>query len=186
MLEQLTQLVQQYGNEAVVNNNAIPNEQNQAVMKETAGCILTGLKDMVTGGNFEDIAGILSGKSSIDMNNPLIKELAGKVTGNLGEKFGLSSEAARGVADGLTSQVLIGLINKAKDPNDSSFEISDLVNAISGGSGNSGLMDAVTKYGGQFGLDKNSDEKVDIQDAVAAVTKNGGGLGGMLGKLFGK
>lgn len=186
MFEQLSQLVQQYGNEAVVNNNAIPNEKNQAVMDEAGGSILSGLQDLVAGGNLGDIAGMLSGKSPIDMNNPLIKDLAGKVTGNLGAKFGLSPEAAGGVSNGLTSQVLNGLVNKAKDPNDSSFEISDLVNAISGGNGSSGLMDAVSQYGGQFGLDQNGDGKVDMGDAMAAVTKNSGDLGGMLGKLFGK
>ena len=47
-----------------------------------------------------------------------------------------------------------------------------------------GLMDAVTKYGGQFGLDQNADGKVDLDDA-AELTKKGG-LGGLLGKLFGK
>ena len=84
-------------------------------------------------------------------------------------------------------KILGSLIGKAKDPNDSSFNISDLVSAISGGSGqNSGIMDAISKYGGQFGLDQNADGKVDMSDAIDAVTKNGGGVGGLLGKLFGK
>ncbi|MEY2869953.1 MAG: hypothetical protein RIR01_2456, partial [Bacteroidota bacterium] len=34
MLEQLTQLVQEFGQDAVVKNEAIPNEQNEAVLKE--------------------------------------------------------------------------------------------------------------------------------------------------------
>ena len=81
-------------------------------------------------------------------------------------------------------QILGGLVNKAKDPNQPGFNMSDLVSAISGGNGG-GLMDAVSKYGGQFGLDQNNDGKVDMGDAMAAVTKKGG-LGGLLGKLFGK
>lgn len=186
MFEQLTQLVQQFGTDAVVKNESIPNEQNEAVMEEAGSSILSGLKDMVAGGNLGDIAGMLSGKTPIDMNNPIVKELAGKVTGNLGDKFGLSPETAGGVAGGLIPQVLNGLVNKANDASDSSFQISDLVNAISGGTGNAGLMDAVSKYGGQFGLDQNADGKVDMGDAMAAVTKNSGGLGGLLGKLFGR
>jgi hypothetical protein len=110
--------------------------------------------------------------------------LTEKVTGNLGEKFGLSSDAAGSVAGGLIPQILGGLVNKAKDPNQPGFNMSDLVSAISGGNGG-GLMDAVSKYGGQFGLDQNNDGKVDMGDAMAAVTKKGG-LGGLLGKLFGK
>ena len=50
-------------------------------------------------------------------------------------------------------KILGSLIGKAKDPNDSSFNITDLVSAISGGGQNSGIMDAISKYGGQFGLD---------------------------------
>ncbi len=172
-------------NDAVVKNTAIPNEHNQAVIEETGSSILSGLKDVAAGGSFGDLAGMLTGKTPIDMNNPMIKELAGKVTGNLGSKFGLSTEVADGVANGLTSQVLSGLVNKANDPSDGSFQISDLVNAISGGS-NSGLMDAVSKYGGQFGLDQDGDGQVGMNDAIAAMSKNSGGIGGLLGKLFGK
>jgi hypothetical protein len=47
-------------------------------------------------------------------------------------------------------------------------------------------MDAISKYGGQFGLDQNADGKVDISDAMSAVSGNSGGIGGILGKIFGK
>lgn len=184
MFEQLTDLVKQFGGEAVVNNPAVPNEHNEAVMEEAGSSILSGLKDMVAGGNVGDLAGMLSGKTPIDMENPVVKELAGKVTGNLGEKFGLSEDAAGSVAGGLIPQVLNGLVNKAKDPNQPGFNVTDLVGAISGGNGG-GLMDAVSKYGGMFGLDQDGDGQVGMSDAISAVTKKSGGLGGLLGKLFG-
>jgi hypothetical protein len=76
-------------------------------------------------------------------------------------------------------------VGNAQDPNHKGFEVTDLVNAISGGNGNSGLMDAVSKYGSQFGLDQNADGKVDVNDAIAAVSSKGG-FGSLLGKLFGK
>lgn len=185
MFEQLTELVKQYGGDAIVNNPAVPNEQNEAVMEEANGSILSGLKDMVASGNIGDLAGMLTGKTPIDMNNPVVAELAGKVTGNLGEKFGLSSEAAGSVAGGLIPQVLSGLVNKAQDPNQPGFNIQDIIAGISGGQGG-GLMDMVQKYGGQFGLDQDGDGQVGISDAVAAVSGKSGGLGGLLGKLFGK
>lgn len=185
MFEQLTELVKQYGSDAVVNNPAVPNEHNEAVMEEANGSILNGLKDMVASGNVGDLAGMLSGKTPIDMNNPVVAELAGKVTGNLGEKFGLSQDAAGSVAGGLIPQVLSGLVNKAQDPNQPGFNVQDIIASISNGQGG-GLMDMVTKYGGQFGLDQDGDGQVGMSDAVAAVTKNSGGLGGLLGKLFGK
>ena len=153
-------------------------------MQEAGGSILSGLKDIVASGNINDLSGMLSGKTAIDGNNPVVQQLTEKVTGNLGEKLGLSSDAAGSVAGGLIPQILGGLVNKAKDPNQPGFNMNDLVSAISGGNGG-GLMDAVSKYGGQFGLDQNNDGKVDMGDAMAAVTKKGG-LGGLLGKLFGK
>jgi len=185
MFEQLTELVKQYGGDAVVNNPAVPNEHNEAVMEEANGSILSGLKDIVASGNVGDLAGMLSGKTPIDMNNPVVAELAGKVTGNLGDKFGLSQEAAGSVAGGLIPQVLSGLVNKAQDPNQPGFNVQDIIASISNGQGG-GLMDMVTKYGGQFGLDQDGDGQVGMSDAVAAVTKKSGGLGGLLGKLFGK
>lgn len=39
MLTQLSQLVQEFGADAVVKNEAIPNEQNEAVLKETSNSI---------------------------------------------------------------------------------------------------------------------------------------------------
>ena len=185
MFEQLTELVKQYSGDAIVNNPAVPNEQNEAVMEEANGSILSGLKDMVASGNIGDLAGMLSGKTPIDMNNPVVAELAGKVTGNLGEKFGLSQDAAGSVAGGLIPQVLSGLVNKAQDPNQPGFNIQDIIASISNGQGG-GLMDMVSKYGGQFGLDQDGDGQVGMSDAVAAISKKSGGLGGLLGKLFGK
>ncbi len=89
------------------------------------------------------------------------------------------------MAGGLIPQVLSGLVNKAKDPNQPGFNIQDIIASISNDQGG-GLMDMVTKYGGQFGLDQDGDGQVGMSDAVAAVTKKSGGLGGLLGKLFGK
>ena len=185
MLEQLTQLVQQYGNDAVVKNNAIPNEHNEAVMNEASSSILSGLQKIASEGGVEQLAGLFQGNAAQNSSNPVVQQLTQQLSGSLGEKFGIDSSAASGVAGSLIPQILGSLVGKAKDPNDS-FQISDLVNAISGGAGNSGLIEAVSKYGGQFGLDQNADGKVDIEDATAAISKNSGGLGGIFGKLFGK
>jgi len=185
MFDQLNELVQQFGTDAVVKNKAIPNELNDGVLKETGGSLLTGLQKMASEGNLEQLAGLFQGNNAGSVANPAVKQLVEQVSGNLGQKFGIDSNAANGVASDMIPKVLESLVGKAKDPNVKGFEVSDLVNAISGGTGNSGLMDAISKYGGQFGLDQNNDGKVDMQDAMSAVTKKGG-IGGFLGKFFGK
>lgn len=185
MLDQISELVKQFGGDAIVNNQSVPNEHNEAVMNETSSSILSGLKDMVAGGNMNDIAGLLNG-GSVDSSNPVVQKLTQQLSGNLGEKFGLSGEAASGVAGSMIPKVLGSLIGKAQDPNQPGFNVSDIVNSIGGGN-SGGLMDAVSKYGGQFGLDQNNDGKVDMSDATAAISgKSGGFLSGILGKLFGK
>lgn len=185
MFEQLTQLVQQYGGNAVVNNTAIPNEHNEAVISETSTSIFAGLQKIASEGGGEQLAGLFNGSSPIDSSNPVVQQITQQLTGSLGEKFGLSSADSSGVASNMIPQILNSLVNKAKDPNDSSFQITDIINSISGNSGQaSNIMDTISKYGMQFGLDQNNDGKVDIADA-AALTKSGG-LSGLLGKLFGK
>ncbi|MBU0940583.1 MAG: hypothetical protein K2Y30_04390 [Flavobacteriaceae bacterium] len=185
MFEQLTQLAQQFGVDTVINNPAVPNEKNEAVIGEASNSVIGGLQKIVAEGGVDQLAGLFQGNNAADVSNPVVQKLTQELTGNLGEKFGFSASDATGIASKLIPQILASLVGKAKDPNDSSFEISDIISAISGGN-NAGVMDAITKYGGQFGLDQNGDGKVDMSDAMDAVTKKGGGLGGMLGGLFGK
>lgn len=187
MFEQLTQLVQQFGQEAVVKNNAIPNEHNEAVMEETGATILSGLKGALSqSGGLEQLGGLLGGENA-DSSNPVVSMITTQLVNNLGSKFGIDSGAASGLATSMIPKVLGSLIGGAKDPNQPGFQMSDIVNAISGGGASGGgLMDAVSKYGGSFGLDQNNDGKVDMGDAIAAATNKGGGIGGLLGKLFGK
>jgi hypothetical protein len=185
MFDQLTQLVQQFGGDAVVKNDNIPNEQNEEVLKETGNSIFSGLQKIASEGGGEQLAGLFQGKS-IDGSNPVVQQLTQQLSGNLGEKFGLNSDTSSNVAGSLVPQILSSLVNKAKDPNDGSFQISDIINSISGNSGQaSGIMDRISKYGMQFGLDQNADGKVDVAD-VLVVTKSKGGISGFIGKLFGR
>lgn len=190
MFEQLSQLVNQFGQEHVTENAAVPNEHNDAVMSHASDSILSGLKNIAgqEGGN-EMLAGLFQGNNASDSSNPVVQQLTNQLSGSLGEKFGISGDAASGVAGSLIPKVLGSLIGGAKDPNNSSFNVSDIIGAISGGAGatagGGGLMDMVTKYGGMVGLDQNGDGKVDMSDATAAVEKKGG-FGALLGKLFGK
>ena len=185
MFEQLTQLVQQYGNDAVVKNQSIPNEQNEGVMNEASSSILSGLQKMLAEGNTNDLASLFQGNNASDASNPVVQKLTAEYSGNLGSKFGIDGAAASGVAGSLIPTVLGALFGNAKDPNQKGFEISDIVNAISGGKGNSDLMDTISKYGTQFGLDQNADGKLDVSDVMVVVSSKGG-ISGFFAKLFGK
>ncbi|MBK0370024.1 hypothetical protein [Flavobacterium agrisoli] len=185
MLEQLTQIIQQYGSDAVVKNNAIPNEHNDAVLNETGNSIFESLKNLASQNDMSQIAGLLQAKN-LDQNNPLVQQITQNVSGSLSEKFGLSQDVSNGAASSMIPQILSSLIGKANDPKDGSFSISDLLGALAGGNTaqNNGIMEAISTYGVHFGLDQNADGKVDLEDAAELSKK--GGLAGIFGKLFGK
>lgn len=185
MFEQLLQIVQQYGNEAVVKNNAIPNEQNDAVLNETGSTIFSSLQKIATKNDLSQLAELLQG-NEIDHTNPAVQEITHNVSDSLTKKFGLSNDTAHEAAAGMIPQILSSLIAKAKDPKDSSFNISDIISSLTGGDSaqNSGIMEAISTYGIHFGLDENKDGKVDLDD-MAALSKKGG-IAGMFQKLFGK
>ena len=187
MFEQLTDLVKQFGADAVVNNPAVPNEQNDAVLEHASGNILDTLKNIASQEGGADLIGSLfQGNNAEDGSNPVVQQITNQLSGSLGEKFGLSADDASGVAGSLIPKVLGSLIGGAKDPNNSSIQITDIIGALTNGNGGGGIMDAISKYGGMFGLDQDGDGQVGMSDAISAVTKNSGGLGGILGKLFGK
>ncbi|KDN56254.1 hypothetical protein [Flavobacterium seoulense] len=185
MLAQLSQLVQEFGADAVVKNEAIPNEQNEAVLQETSNSIFSSLQKIANQADLSQIAGLLQGKD-IDKNNPVIHEITSQVSNSLTEKLGINSETATNSVTAMIPQILSSLIEKANDPKDNSINISEILDSLTGGDSpeHAGIMEAISTYGIHFGLDQNGDGKVDLDDAVELSKK--GGLGGMLGKLFGK
>jgi len=185
MFEQLSQIVKQFGNEAVVKNNAIPNEQNEAILSETSNSLFSNLQKIATQGDLSQLAELLKG-DNINLENPTVKEITTTITHSLSEKFGLSASDAFGATSNMIPQVLSSLIKKANDPKDGSFNLSDIISSLTGGdtAQNSGIMEAISTYGVHFGLDENADGKVDLDD-MAAFSKKGG-ISGMFQKLFGK
>ena len=185
MLDQLAQLVKEFGQDAVVKNEAIPNDKNNAVLEETGNSVFSSLQKIASKGDLSQIAGILKGKD-IDKNNPTVKEITNQVSHSLTEKLGINPATATSTATTMIPKILNALISKANDPKDNSLNIADLLSTLTGGNSpeNAGIMEAISTYGVHFGLDQNADGKVDLDDA-AELTKKGG-LGGMLGKLFGK
>lgn len=185
MLAQLTQLVQEFGEDAVIKNEAIPHEQNQAVLQETSNSIFSGLQKIASQADLSQIAGLLQGKD-IDKNNPAIQEISKDVSNSLTEKLGINSATATSSVTAMIPKVLSSLIQKANDPKDTSINLSGLLDSLTGGNSpeHASIMNAIGEYGIHFGLDQNADGKVDLDDAIELTKK--GGLGGMLGKLFGK
>ena len=61
MLEQISELVKQFGQDTVVNNPDVPNEENNAVLAEATNTITRGMQNMLAGGGLQDIISMFTG-----------------------------------------------------------------------------------------------------------------------------
>ena len=179
MLENLINLVKGQSGDAIVNNPAVPNEQNEEVIAATGNSIAGSLQNILSGGGLQDLLGLFGKKeAAADPNNPVVQNVSGNVIQDLMSKFGLDQQAASGIAGNLVPNVLQKLVGKTNDPNDSSFDIQGIFNHLSGGKSEGidiqGLLGKVT----QGGLDKNGDGHVDLKDITAMFS--GGGQGGSI------
>ncbi|MCE2894305.1 MAG: DUF937 domain-containing protein [Flammeovirgaceae bacterium] len=167
MLDQLIKLVEQNAGKAIVNNSAIPNQHNNAAIQEVASQIFNGLQLQAKQGNLTQLVGLFQGGGSSLTSNPIISSLITSVASSVASKFGISPQAAQSMASSLLPTVMSQLVTKTNDPTDSSFDLGGILKTVSG---NSGL-----DVGSLIGQVAGGDGKGAL-----------GGLGGMLGGIFGK
>ncbi len=193
MLEVLQGLIQQAGQGAVVQNPEVPNEHNEGVMGEVMQGLMGGLSNQANSqGGLGSLIGLLGGSAGNGgnlMSNPIVGSIAQSVVGNLMEKFGLSNSAAAGVVGSMLPSVLEGLINKTNDPNDDSIDMGGLMGSITGGKTNGIDFGSLLSQG----AGALADGKLDMNDLMNIAgsamggqkQQGGGGLGSLLGGLFG-
>ena len=140
------------------------------------GSILDNLSGFINGGDFSDGAKILG---HVLGNNQ------STVENSISQKTGVSSSNITKILM-MLAPIVMGYLGKQAQNNNvsNSSDLGGLLGGLLGGNSNSG---------GSFGgsiltvLDQNNDGKLDVSDAISAVTKkSSGGIGGLLGKLFGK
>ncbi|TWI91394.1 hypothetical protein LX66_0763 [Chitinophaga japonensis] len=196
MLDQLLNLVKENAQGAVVNNPAVPNEQNEAVMQAATASIASGLQEEMASGHAAQVVSLLGGTSTAtDPQNPVVSRISGNFMDTLLKKFNLDAGSAGQIAGSLIPTVLGSLVKKTNDPNDGSFNLQGILNSLTGGKAQgmdlSGILGRLTSGG----LDRDGDGDVDLQDIMGALSSGarqqqqeqpaGGGLGGMLKNLLG-
>lgn len=195
MLDQLLNLVKGEAQNAVVNNAAVPNENNDGIIQEAVNSISGGLKNELANGGFQNVLKTLGGQAGTLQNNSIVSNITGNFANSITQKFGLSSSTAQSVASSLIPSVMGKLVNKTNDPNDSSFSLEGIFHSLTGGQTSglnlSGILQSVTAGG----LDQNNDGKVNLSDITSMIShaagggQQTGGAGGILGAvkgLFGK
>lgn len=167
MLDQLIKLVQQNAGDAIVKNQAIPNQFNNAAIEDVAQQIFSGLKGQVGQGNLQQVVSMFQGgNSSAITSNPMVSQIISNIAGNFASKFGVSPQVAQSIAAGLIPQVMNQFVKKTNDPNDNDFDLQDMMRGFSGNN-NLDIGDILGKVAG------------------GSSQQGMGQVGDMLGKMFG-
>ncbi len=138
MLDNLFNMIKGVAGDAVINNPAVPNEHNDAVVAEATNTVAGGLQNLAAGGGLQSILSLFGGQGQQQgqsglMSNPIVSMMIGHFSKKLMGKFGLESNQASGVAQNLIPSVISNLINKTNDPGNSSFTLDGLLNSLTGG-----------------------------------------------------
>jgi len=188
MLDQLLNVIRQQGQETVIENPAIPNEKNEAVLEEAGSSILGGLQQALAGGGLSQVmrmfseGGSGSGISSL-ISMPVVQSIIQKFTGNLASRHNIEPSGAEQVGQQLIPNVLSNFAGKVKDPNDNSIDINGVMRSLVG-DGASGIdfRGLLSKF--QSG-DVDGDGDTDLQDIIAKLSGGASGGGGLMDAVKG-
>lgn len=143
MLEQIVNLVKQFGQDTVVNNPEVPNEYNQEVLADASSTITNGFQNILAGGGFENILDLFKGRGGNTGNsgggigsllkNPIVTMMVGYFISKLVNKYKMSPSSASNLANNLIPNALSGLITQTNDPNNPNATLDNLVNSLTGG-----------------------------------------------------
>ena len=163
MLDQLIKLVQQNADDSIVKNQAVPNQFNSAAIQDVAAQIMNGLQGQASQGNVQQIAGMFKGGGGSLANNPMVSQIISSITGNLASKFGVSPQAAAGIANSLIPTVLNQFVNKTNDPHDNDFDLQDVLKNVTG---KSNVGDMLSQFTGG-----SSKQGAGVADALGSLFK---------------
>ncbi|NOT51664.1 MAG: hypothetical protein HOP10_10360 [Chitinophagaceae bacterium] len=188
MLDQLFNIVKQFGQDSVVNNPEVPNEYNKEVMADATGTITSGFQNIIAGGGLQNILDLFKGGGNSGGNsgiggllkNPIVTMMIGYFISKLVSKYKMSPSAASNVANKLIPNSITNLIQQTNDPNNENVTMDRLVNSLVGkgeqaeqstGNGGSPLQDILDQFTGGGNDGSAGGSGFNIQDLIGSFTK---------------
>lgn len=187
MIDQLLDIVKQFGQDSVVNNPDIPNKENQNVMADASQTIAHGFQNILAGGGFQNILDLFKGEGNNNqqaaatgggitglLKNPIVTMMVGYFISKLVSKYKMSPSAASGVANSVIPNALNGLIQQVNDPNNQGASLDSLIGSLIGGggqqssSGGSQLQDILNSFTGGGGNANTGG--LNIQNLIGSLT----------------
>lgn len=179
MLEQLLDLVKNFGKDTVVENPDIPNEQNQEVLADATKTITSGLQNVMAGGGLENILDLFKGGGQSGtggvaglLKNPMVTMMVGHFISKLVGKYNMSPASASAVANNLIPNVLNGVITETNNPENPGFTLDGLIGSLTGGNADgSQLQDLLNQFTGAGNTSSGGDGGFDLQDLIGNFTR---------------
>lgn len=192
MLDQLFNIVKQFGQETVVKNPDVPNEYNQEVMADATQTIAGGLKNIVAGGGLESLIDLFKGGGNPSgarasgsgigglLKNPIVSMMVGYFISKLVGKYSMSPSVASNVANSLIPNSLNGLIQQTADPNNANVNLDGFIGSLIGSGASeerqeenagSPLQDLLEKFTSGDNGGNNSGGGFDLQDIIGKFTQ---------------
>lgn len=215
MLDQLFNIVKQFGQDAVVNNPDVPEEHNNDVMADATKTITSGFQNIVAGGGFQNILDLFKGGGNTGggssaaggigglLKNPIVSMMVGYFISKLVGKYKMSPSSASNVANSLIPNALNGIITETNNPNNTGFTLDGLIGSLTGGggksqeggNGGSSLQNLLEQFtGGGNSGSSGGGGGFDIQSIIGSLTQKAqnsfqdqqpGGGGGILDLIKG-
>ena len=105
MLESLFNLIKEDGTDAVINNPAIPNEKNDAVLANATHAVTEELQGVLAGGGLQSVLSLFnsggnnSGGNGFLNNNPIVSNIISSYTSKLTNNHRIAGDQANGIAN---------------------------------------------------------------------------------------
>lgn len=189
MLDQLFNIVKQFGQKSVVDNPDIPNEHNNEVLAEATNTIAGGFQNVIAGGGLQNILELFkkggnnktsSGGIGGLLKNPIVTMMVGYFISKLVNKFKMKPSSASNVANNLIPGSINDLIEQTNDPNNEKVTMDGVVNSVIGkeqqeaqnaSNGSSPLQDLLDKFTGGGDNGSNGNGGFNIQDLIGSFTQ---------------
>ena len=212
MLDQIFNIVKQFGQDTVVDNPDVPNEHNNEVLADATKTITSGFQNVLAGGGFQNILDLFKGGGNTAgsgggigglLKNPMVTMMVDYFISKLVGKYKMAPASASNVANSLIPNALNGIINQTNDPNNAGFTLDGLIGSLtgggqqetSGGGGGFSLQNLLEQFTGGGNADAGSNSGgggFDLQDIIGGLTKkaqgsfeNQGGGGGLMDLIKG-
>jgi hypothetical protein len=133
MFNQLLQLVEQHAGDVIINNSAIPNQQNSAAIQNVTQQIFNQLQSHASSGNLPQLISLFqNGGGSSLSNHPIVSGMITSVAGSFSSQYGIPQANAQNMASTLVPNIMNQLITKTNNPMDNSFTITSVMQSVSG------------------------------------------------------